>query len=298
MKQRFNKPATTFEQQVDLLRQRGMLIADAESARHYLQHLNYYRLGAYWLPFEANHATHKFKPGVRFEDVINLYIFDRELRLLVMDAIERLEVSVRCQWAHHLAHRHGPHAHLEQALFDSRYWSGNLDKLREEVGRSDEAFIRHYRQKYAESLPPTWAACEVMSLGVLSRWYDSLKPKSTRRAIAETYCLDDQVLQSWLHHLTVTRNVCAHHARLWNREFSVIPVAPKTKPKHLADAFASGSRKLYNTLVILAHGMDIVAKQHHWRPRLIKLIETHDITVALMGFPEDWRQRDIWREVA
>jgi abortive infection bacteriophage resistance protein len=97
MKRPFPKVATTYEEQVALLQQRGMVVDDPALARFYLQHINYYRLGAYWLPFEADHAAHRFEPDARFADVLNLYIFDRELRLLILDAIERLEVSIRSQ---------------------------------------------------------------------------------------------------------------------------------------------------------------------------------------------------------
>ncbi|NCC27725.1 MAG: Abi family protein, partial [Gammaproteobacteria bacterium] len=201
MKRPFGKPATTYAEQVALLQQRGMVIDDPGEAEFYLQHLNYYRLGAYWLPFEADHATHRFRTGTRIADVLNLYIFDRELRLLVLDAIERVEVSVRSQWAYQLAHRHGPHAHLDPALaYRRRLWEQNLTRLADEVNRSDEAFIRHLVETYTEALPPVWAVCEVMSLGQLSRWYNSLKPMATRRAIANVYALDEKVLQSWLHH--------------------------------------------------------------------------------------------------
>ncbi|MGZ3159836.1 MAG: Abi family protein [Burkholderiaceae bacterium] len=292
----FTKPATTYTQQVERLQQRGMTIDDVDSARFYLQHLNYYRLCAYWLPFETDHASHQFKPGTHFNDVLNLYIFDRELRLLILDAIERIEVSIRGQWAYQLALRHGAHAHLDAGLFDGKYWQGNLDKLAKEVQRSDEAFIKHHLIEYAESLPPVWAVCEVMSLGLLSRWYNSLKPAATRRAIATVYGIDEKVLQSWLHHLSLVRNVCAHHSRLWNREFTITPNIPKTKPTHLAAEFIPGSRKLYNTLVILAYCMDVVAGQHHWRPRLKQLISKHRVLTREMDFPEDWLQRGIWHE--
>lgn len=77
VKRPFAKPATTYAQQVAKLQQRGMVVGDHQSAEFYLQHLNYYRLGAYWLPFEADHATHALKPGTRFEDVLNLYVFDQ-----------------------------------------------------------------------------------------------------------------------------------------------------------------------------------------------------------------------------
>jgi abortive infection bacteriophage resistance protein len=294
----FPKPATTFVQQVTLLQQRGMLIADTAAAEFYLQHLNYYRLGAYWLPFEADHAAHRFKPGTRFEDVLNLYIFDRELRLLVLDAIERIEVSVRTQWAYQLAHRHGTHAHLDSGLAIKRHlWQSNLDKLTDEVNRSEETFIRHLRATYSEPLPPVWAVCEVMSLGLLSRWYNILRPMPTRRAIASVYGVDQGVLQSWLHHLSLVRNICAHHSRLWNREFSIIPMDSRNKPACLAGEFVAGSRKLYNTLVILLHFMDTIAPHHHWRARLKNLLANHAVPVRSMDFPQDWQRRAIWQEV-
>lgn len=96
-----------------LLRERGLIVQDEAFARHYLAHVNYYRLTGYWLPLEADHANHRFRPGVTFETVLNLYIFDRELRLLLMDAIERVEVSLRAQWAYYMAHQHGPHSYLD-----------------------------------------------------------------------------------------------------------------------------------------------------------------------------------------
>lgn len=296
-KRPFNKPATTFAQQVALLQGRGMVIADPAQAEFYLAHLNYYRLGAYWLPFEADHATHVFRPGTRFEDVLNLYIFDRELRLLVLDAIERVEVSVRTQWAYQLAHRHGPHAHLDSGIaYRADRHQRHLEKLTDEVSRSEETFIRHLCNNYQEALPPVWAVCEVMSLGLLSHWFSNLKPMPTRRAIATAYGIDDGVLQSWLHHLTVVRNTCAHHARLWNRDITVTPQAPRSKPQVLVGQFQAGSRKLYNTLVLLAYLLDTVAPSHHWRVRLLALIEKHVIDTQAMGFPPDWQQRAIWQK--
>lgn len=292
----FTKPATTYAQQVSILQQRGMTIADTSAVEFYLQHLNYYRLGAYWLPFEADHASHQFRPGTCFNDVLNLYIFDRELRLLVLDAIERVEVSVRCQWAYQLAHYHGPHAHLDPTLALNQYhWQNNLKRLTDEVTRSDETFIRHLMATYSEPLPPVWAVCEVMSLGLLSRWYNSLKPMPTRRAIASVYGIDEGVLQSWLHHLSLVRNVCAHHSRLWNREFSITPQDPKSKPALLRGEFVVGSRKLYNTLVILLFFMDTIAPQHQWRNRLKALIALHAAPVEAMAFPQGWQHCSIWQ---
>ena len=295
----FDKSPSTYQEQIEILRQRGMQIDDGESAAFYLKHLNYYRLAAYWLPFEADHATHAFKPGTSFEKVLNLYVFDRELRLLMLDAIERVEISVRAHWAYVLAHRHGPHAQLDAALARVPYhYQTNLNKLKDEVSRaeSSELFIRHFQHTYSEELPPVWAACEVMSMGLLSRWYRNLKPFDTRIAIAKPYKISEQVLESWLHHLSTVRNTCAHHSRLWNREFTVTPTIPDPAPSNLRGQFVDSSRKIYNTLVIILHLMDMIAPDHHWRKRLLGLINGHAINVAHMGFPDGWRDFPIWAE--
>src|SRR5258707_1149820 len=97
----FNKPALTVDQQINLLIKRGMKILDRNFAQQNLSHINYYRLRAYWLPFEIQPTTteaHEFRPGTTLEHVIALYTFDRELRLLLLDAIERIEISLRAQW--------------------------------------------------------------------------------------------------------------------------------------------------------------------------------------------------------
>lgn len=298
-KRPFAKPALTLAQQVALLQSRGMVIDDTAQAEFYLRHLNYYRLGAYWLPFEADHATHALRPGTRFEGVLNLYIFDRELRLLLLDAIERVEVSARTQWAYQLAHCHGSHAHLDDRIaYRTDRHQRHLEKLTEEVTRSDETFIRHLFDTYSDPLPPTWAVCEVMSLGLLSHWYSNLKPMPTRRRIAAPYGVDEAVLQSWLHHLTVVRNTCAHHARLWNRDLTVRPQAPRSKPVALKDQFQPGSQRLYNTLLILLYLMDVVAPGSRWRQRLVALIDAHAIDTVSMGFPADWRARPLWAVAA
>jgi abortive infection bacteriophage resistance protein len=296
VKRSFEKKATTHDEQVELLQERGLIVEDVEQARFYLQHINYYRLGAYWLPFEEDHTRHIFKSGTHFEDVLNLYQFDREFRLLLLDAIECLEVSVRSTWAYTLAHHHGSHAHLDQSLaINVSYWQSNIARLEKEVDRSkDELFIRHFRDTYRESLPPIWVVSEVISFGLLSLWYKNLKPHSTRRAIAVIYDVDDRVFGSWLHHLTTVRNLCAHHSRLWNRDFSIRPEAPRTKPITLAGLFLINSPKIYNTLLILLYLMDRIAPAHRWRERLQRQLKNHSQWLDTMGFPEHWQSLEIW----
>jgi len=297
-KRPYTKPSKTYTEQVEILRSRGMIIDDAPKAELALRHLNYYRLCGYWLPFEQDHATHTFKPGTRFESVIELYNFDRRLRLLLMDAIERIEVSVRGQWAHIMAQRHGPHSHLQPELAKNReHWGKNIADLHKEAERSkEEEFIRHYRDNYLEDLPPVWAMCEVMSLGLLSRWFHNIGDPHTKAAIAGQYQVHHSIFTSWLRHLTGVRNVCAHHNRLWDREFIIKPEAPRKRPTVLAGAFEKDSPKLYNTLLMLLYLMDVIEPGHDWRGRLCALLaESTGIPLKAMGFPNNWQEKAIWQ---
>ncbi len=298
---KFNKPPLTHEQQLDQLIQRGLVCTDRAEALHYLKHLNYYRLGAYWLHFEADHASHAFKSGTRFADVLNLYVFDRELRLLILDAIERIEVSIRASWAYTLAHRYGAHAHLDANLFKkpARNWdyTQQIQKLETEARKSHETFLQHHYQKYDEPMPPVWVVIEIMTLGQLSKWYGNLCHGADRNAVAHRYGMDETNLTSFLHHLSVIRNFCAHHNRLWNREFTFTFRLPSHRPPALvASLNHQDSRRLYNTLTVLAWLLDRVSPQHHWKQRLKTLLAQHAIDLQRMGFPNGWEQMAIWQE--
>lgn len=298
-KMKFNKPPLTLEQQLDQLIQRGLHCGNRANALHYLGHLNYYRLGAYWLPFEVDHASHAFRPGTHFEHVLNLYVFDRELRLLVLDAIERIEVSIRAGWAYALAHKHGPHAHLDANLFKkpARNWdhAQQIQKLESEARKSHETFVQHHYAKYQEPLPPLWAVAEIMTLGQLSKWYGNLRHGADRNAVAHRYDMDETILTSFLHHLSIIRNLCAHHGRLWNRDFTFTFRLPSHRPQVLvASLNLQDNRRIYNTLTVLAWLLDRISPDHHWKSRLKALLVQHGIDPSPMGFPTSWDRSAIW----
>lgn len=274
-----------------------MNVTDEDRAVHYLSHLNYYRLAAYWLPYESDHANHQFQVNTNFEDILNLYIFDRELRILVLDAIERLEVSIRTNWAHCLSQKHGSHAHINSSIFKDKWdHTNNIEHLKKSVKHSKETFIQHLTNKYEEELPPIWAIVEIMTFGQLSKWYSNIKSGSDRNEIANKYNLDEVILTSFLHHISTIRNVCAHHSRLWNREFTFTFKLPKRGPDSIIYSHNTENiRKIYNTLVMLAGLLDIISPDHHWKTRLYDLIQTHNINVTHMGFPANWQDLPIWK---
>lgn len=296
---KFSKTPLSFKDQVSLLEKRGLLIGDRDKAEYYLSHLNYYRLAAYCLPFEKDHNTHQYVEGTTFDQVLDLYIFDRELRLLVLDAIERVEVSIRTHLAYTLAHKYGPHDYLNSALFKAKWpHAKNVRQLEIEFRNSREVFIRHLRKKYDESLPPIWATVEIMTFGQLSNWYANLSSGADRNAIANVYDMDEINLVSFLHHLSTVRNVCAHHSRLWNREFTFTFKLPRKRPSQLLSVLnlsPTTTKRIYNTLVVLDYLMLTISPDTHWKQRLIALLNKHLVADPLsMGFPAHWHDLPNW----
>jgi len=294
----YNKPYLSIDEQIEQLKSRNMQFEDESFAKHYLSHLNYYRLTAYWLPYEENHATHRFKEDITFEEVYKYYKFDRELRVVMLEAIEKIEVSIRTQMAYELSKRYGTHPHLKESIFHNieRYKKG-LATWVKEYNRSDETYAKHFQQKYRETLPPIWVSVELMSLGQISQWYSNIKQRQDRQSIAKKYDLDEKVLKSFLHHLTIIRNICAHHSRLWNRKFRIDTLLAK-RPATLQSSFTGESeykRNIFNTLVYIKYLLDIIEPSHGWDKKLKVLVE--DINIQAMGFPEDWLEMEIWKEV-
>jgi abortive infection bacteriophage resistance protein len=298
---KYQKPALAVDQQLELLVRRGMIVNDRERALHLLSHISYYRLRAYWLPMEipAPHTgDHALQPGVHFEHVVELYSFDRKLRLLVMDAIERVEVSLRTRWAYVLGLRYGSHAYENPDVFrDARDHKQCINNLKSELGRSHEAFVRHYQRTYTEpALPPLWAVCEVLSFGQLSQWFSNIKLGKDRQSIAEPFQVDEQIIKSFAHHLSYVRNVCAHHSRLWNREMTIAPKLPR-RPQSLHESLnPAAPNRIYNTLTLLIHFMNIISPDSTWHQHVIQLLhEPHTLDLESMGFPADWVDRPLWR---
>lgn len=221
---RFEKQATEIEDQIALLRQRGMAIRSDHLARRWLETVGYYRLSAYWLPFESapppGHTRSKtFRDGTTFERIVELYTFDRKLRLLVTEAIEHVEIAVRARWTNRVVLAHGAHTYLQPELFEPWTHARRLAALTDRVRESREVFVEHYKRKYdSPHMPPLWMVSELMTLGEVSKWVEATADVSIRSAFARDLGLPTQeTMNGTLQLLTYVRNICAHHGRLWNR---------------------------------------------------------------------------------
>ena len=272
---------------------RGLVIPSHADAERFLGHISFHRLQGYWKPLEAgagDSVARRFRSGVSFADIIERYDFDQQLRNLLMDAFNHIEVSVRTQWTYNLAHISGGErfAHHDAKLF-RRYHAKNLNRLEEDYKRKVVN-----RQRYSFADCPVWAVVEIMSFGQLSRWYDdTLRP--LRQAVARHYGIDEKIFRSLLHHLAIVRNICAHHERLWDIEFVSPFIIPRwlgnfENTRQLFNRDAKG--KIYNTLRMIAYLMARISPAAGWPERLTALLAKHGrIPQSSMGFPPNWQSQ-------
>jgi abortive infection bacteriophage resistance protein len=311
---RYSKPALSISAQAQLLLDRGLICDDRQRLEDYLANIGYYRFSAYLLPFEqaslnGDSRNHKFLPNTTFEQVLNLYLFDRKLRLLVMEAIERIEVAVRTRWATAMALSHGSHAQMNSALFKNPWQHAtDLARVAKELQDSNETFVVHYRKKYSDPyLPPIWAVVETMSLGGLSRWIANTSDNQVKREVAKALGMPTiEIFEQVLHALTPMRNLCAHHARLWNRRFILLlPNIKKLRGQLITETVVTQegcaqqplTREIYNFLVVIQHLMLNITPSSSWGLRLAQHIQLlSPEQQRAMGFPANWVARQPWQQ--
>lgn len=239
------KPFATIDEQIDVLITRG-LVLDRKAAAQWLKSVGYYRLSGYWYPYRQSAAAEaarrdEFIEGADFEDVVRLYEFDRKLRTLIHDGIERVEVALRSHVSYVLGSQ-GPLAYRNAATFrptfDHAAWLATA-RVRADRARRHSQPIRHYEEKYRGELP-IWVLTEVLDFADVSRLYEALFVRD-QWAVAERLgmMIDDSAVSAnqrskarkahplarWLEQLTIVRNTCAHHSRLWNRSFAPVSTA-------------------------------------------------------------------------
>ncbi len=241
-------------------------------------------------------VTGRFQPGTDFDRVLTLYEFDRHLRLLVMDAIERIEVHVRTLVTYHLGHQYGAFVHTSPANFHPRFNHADwLAKLNNEARQSKDIFVEHFKNNY-HGFPtlPIWMSTEVMSFGSLSFCYTGMK-NPDKHEVARQLGVHHKRLKDWLHALTYIRNICAHHSRLWNRELAIKPERAR-EPEWNPPLTPRQDRVFYILLVLRT----LLRSNHngdHWAGRCNDLLDTLATETryrAAMGLPSDWKAHPLW----
>jgi abortive infection bacteriophage resistance protein len=322
----YSKPWISTSDQVDLLMARGLHIADREKAIACLERIGYYRLSGYWHPFRERSdpccdfpartkkpgqvnriVLESFKEGASLQNAEDLYVFDKQLRLLTLDALERIEIAMRVDISHMLG-ENDKFAYLRPDLFHSTFtekfdpktgtsqhhdWVGSHARL---VNRSKEEFVTHNKSKYGLPLA-IWVACEVWDFGAMSKLFGGMQEQDQDR-IAQKYGVSNgRIFATWLRSLNYLRNVCAHHCRLWNRNMDSQPKLPSKEEIPWIEHFQGKPHRqarCYMLLVIIAHLLRVINPNSSWRQRLQDHLATFPdlnhlgINLLGMGAVDGW----------
>lgn len=295
---KYEKPFLTLDQQADLLiKQRGM-DADRASLITHLADVGYYRLSGYWHIFRLKNDD-RFQAGTSFNQIWTLYTFDRQFRLVVLDAIERVEVYLRSRLAYMLAEQTGPFGFMDHKglprLSQERYERFiNRCYSAYEQSKRGEPFSKHFSDKYGDehALPPYWMLVNMIDFGTVVTLYKGASV-DIRLSLAKDLGISTKVLDSWLVTINTVRNICCHHGRLWNRVIGNPPKLPKSEAWHVP--FEINNDRIFGTLTVLSWLLERMAPDTHWRSRLFSLMNTLPRRYwPLMGFREGWDACPIW----
>jgi abortive infection bacteriophage resistance protein len=299
----YAQPHTSAADLIQLLQSRGLSVENPATAAEWIEKVGYYRLKGYGLHFRIRNAhgilSEDYQIGTTFASITGLSEFDRHLRLLVLDAIERIEVAFRSRVNEILASRHGSHWFMDPLRFNDKkdkntghliFNHGDfITKTLDEALRNKESLsIRHYFATYSDpALPPCWMLGEVLSMGNWSKIFGMLADRSDQKPVADAFHASVPELTSWMHALTNLRNTCAHHSRLWDRRFNTCP-SMKGNLKSVIDS----NDRLFAQIATVIYCLQSVEPESRWLEKLTNLIhDTPSIDLAPMGFPNDWLPR-------
>ncbi len=313
------KPFKTIDEQIDLLRSRGLDLNDAE-ARQWLGSVGYYRLSGYWYPYREVDSTNgqrmdQFVPEAKMEDVVRLYEFDRKLRTLIHDGVERIEVALRSRVANAIG-RDGSLSYQDSSgfrpTFDHQGWLKTARRRVERAGKHNAA-INHYNERYDGQLP-IWVLMEVLDFSDVSKLYDGL-PAKAQWDVAEQFGVSIDLgrlsgnqrqkakrshpLARWFEHLTVLRNTCAHHARVWNRSFVPAGTTALRTIDSLRSLPEGQSERIYGAMLVMACLLQTTSPGTTWALKVRSLVDDSFDGISgrstdEMGFFEHWQDEQLW----
>lgn len=296
---KYDKPALAIMQQIEKLKKRGLTIKDENKAAHYLSNISYYRLRAYTYPFQDNlKEDQPFNKNVNFDEIINLYVFDRQLRLLLFNAIEKIEISFRTQIIYQYALLYGSHWHLNASLYSNMgRFADDIATLQKEINRSKETFIEHYKKKYTSPKEPAaWMSLEVSSIGLLSKLFANLKNNNCKDSVTKHFGIKDvNILENWMRCFSLLRNICAHHGRVWNRRITNITLPKKPLNSYIANREVY-TYKIYSYIMNIQYVLNIISPGNDFKKQLLELMKKCSLLQEKeMGFPKEWQNETFWK---
>jgi abortive infection bacteriophage resistance protein len=278
--------------------QEDLLLDNPGKAEQYLKTINYYRLSAYMYPLLlVPKSEHRFKTDASFRQVMMLYRFDKKLRLFMFNEIEKIEIAVRTAIVDECTSAFGDSFWMTNASYfiDSNKFQKTLALISHEIDKSHEEFIVHFKQTYSDPYPPAWILAEILPLGVMTNIFINLKDSQVKKKIAQRFGLQLRVFVSWMTIITVTRNACCHHARVWNKQNTLTPMNPR-RTTHAWITVPSNPLRVYYNLCIIKYFLDTISPNNDMGQKLRDLLSAFPLVdPAPMGFPEGWENEELWK---
>lgn len=292
MEKNYNKPALDIAGLIKHIRAKNIIIEDDKKAAFYLQTVSHHRLLPYLDSLLRNH--HHFPNQLTLDRVWELYCFDRDLRLLINDAIERIEVTFRTSLSETMSYHYSPHWFLEKRIFKNpdRY-IGFMEQINSACRDKHNSSIQEYYQYYNyPKFPPSWIIFECLSFGTCVSAFTNIKHLKDRKAICNIFQGHPTTMESWLYAIRYMRNLCAHHARVWNRWFVISPALTFMLGKYF-----NKQNTCYAHLIVLNNLLEKISPESKWKMRLKYLLEKYkSFPLHEMGFATDWQNDIFWDE--
>lgn len=281
-----HQPPMTIDEQIENLKNIGLIVDDEEYAKKILNDISYFRLiKAYSL--NLKHRNGRYNENVTFEQIVELYLFNANFRQLIFLEIEKVEINVRCRISNYFAEQYGVLGYLESDKFvNPEYHKSFLEDITEEIRRNSKApFVKNFRENYEGGDLPIYALVEVFSFGTLSKFYKNMNNQD-KKAVAKSFGIGYTYFESWLESISYVRNICAHYGRLYNAKLSKTPILYKEYSQ-----VGIGNNRIFGVLLCLKH---LLKNDVHWRSFVDKielLFEKYEsVNISTMGFPETWKE--------
>ena len=255
-------------------------------------------MSAYMYPFlQMPKNLHRFKQGASFRKVMMLYRFDKKLRLLIFNEIEKIEVAVRSAIVD-----------VGCVITANPFWMTDCQNfvnqtkhqqtmrlIDDELRRSREDFIVHFQQTYSDSYPPAWMLSEILPFGVMTNIFSNIRNMRLKKSVAQRFGLQVAPFESWMTIVTLTRNSCCHHARVWNKQNTIRPMLPN-KMTHPWLSLPTDMLRIYFNICIIKYFINIISPSNDMKAKIDALLaEYPDIDIAAMGFPQGWKSEPLWQ---
>lgn len=302
-----NKVFKTLDEQIDILKSKGLKITDEEFAKDILLRENYFFISGYRHLFMANSKDNKFISGTTFDELYAMFYFDRSIRNVFFKYILIIENNIKSLISYELSKKYGFKEkdylnvdNFTQNPMKVRQVHDILDKMRRQIrvnGKQHTATL-HYMSNYGYI--PLWILVKVLSFGIVSELYTILKDED-QSSISNFYKIDPQSLSIFLSVLSNYRNLCAHEDILYDHctQRSI----PDNKyhyqldiPKE-DDEYTKGKNDLYSVIIILKimltegefrNFINEISYEVDYLEGRIKTIKK-EVFLDKLGFPNNWR---------